>query len=955
MDRSGLNECFVAREGELSVLHGALRDARDGSPAIVAVEGEPGIGKTTLLRRFLAEVPDTEILWASGDETEVSLDHGVSSQLWDAMPSDLDVAGGPAFPGSASGSDGFAMGAALLASLGTLQERGVVVIVVDDLQWADLPSARALLFAVRRLRRDNVLVLLTSRPHSLARLGDSWLRLLSQQGQRLRLGGLSPTDLRPLASTLFGLELSPTVRDRLCEHTGGNPLYVRTLLEELPASALTDTRGPLPAPHSYAATVMTRIARMSDSAQHLLEAGSVAGRHFPLLVAAGAAGIDDVAAAFDEACAARLLTSVMRAGHEEATFTHPLVRAAIYNDLSTARRRHFHLAVARFVPRPASLGHRVAAAQGADDELGTELVAMAESDIAAGELPNAAQRLLAAGRLAAGRARREDCLLRAVELLLMSGAADAHDHLDAVWRCADGARKRFVLACLTAAAGQVGAASKQLESLLQDLRFPGDRAVLGPAAASLAMFCSMRGRTADAMRWAATALETAGDDPGVSMTARQVLASALAMAGRTPEALALLAWLSPAQVIPRPYEAELLATRGSLKASAGDFAGAVKDLTAVVRWSRAGATLRSLPDSYAALAQAEYGLGAWDDAANHAELAVSLAQDLGHFWFLAQAHKVAVDIYSSRGDWQFAREHVAGARRAAREMDVPGEVASASVAAATLAWAQGAWDAVLGALAPLHEGDLKVLTANFDPVSWRLREAEAFLATGQLAEAAGTLAGTETASAQPPAIALDIHRLRAQLALAQGRPKEARASFTAGLDVAAEAEHTLGHALLAIAYGRFLRTDGRRREAIQQLRTAHDVLSALGARPFLAACDAELSACGVHLSGPPAAENPHGLTAREQGVARLVAEGLSNREAAAELFLSAKAIEYHLANIFAKLGITSRRQLRTALMLPQSPAPSRHGALSPEADGGLPSAARGWPPVAKDTGTAEVR
>jgi DNA-binding CsgD family transcriptional regulator len=929
MTGSGLNECFVAREDELSALHGALREARDGRPVVVAIEGEPGIGKTTLLRRFLAGAPDTEILWASGDETEVSLDHGISSQLWAAMPPGVGAADGPAFSGSASGSDGFAQGAAFLAALGALQERGVVVIVVDDLQWADLPSARALLFAVRRLRRDSVLVLLTSRPHSLARLGDSWARLLSQQGQRLRLAGLAPADLRPLASTLCGLELSPAVRERLCEHTGGNPLYVRALLEELPASALADARTPLPAPHSYAATVITRVARLSDAAQNLLGAGSVIGRHFSLPVAAEVAGIDDAVAALDEACAARLLTSAMRAGEVEATFTHPLVRAAIHDDLSPARRRQFHLAVARVVPALVSLGHRVAAAQGADDELATELVATAESDIAAGELPDAAQHFLAAAKLAGGRARREDCLLRAVELLLMSGDADAHGYLDAVRECGDGPRKRFILSCLTAATGQVGDAHAQLESLVKGLRFPGDRAVLGPAASSLAMFCSMRGHTAEAMRWATTALESAGDDPMVDMTARQVLASTLAMAGRMTEALALLAWLSPAPMLPRPFEPELLATRGSLKASAGDFAGAVKDLAAVVRWSRSGTPLRSLPDAYAALAQAEYGLGAWDDAATHAELAVSLARDLGHFWFLAQAHKVAVDIYSVRGDWRFASEHVAGARQAAREMDVPGEVASACVAEATLAWARGAWDAVLSALAPLHKGDLKVLTANFDSVSWRLREAEALLATTRLAEAARTLDETEAAAAQRPAAALDIHRLRATLALARGRPREARASFATGLGVAAQARGTLGHALLAVAYGRFLRTGGNRREAIQWLRSAHDTLSGLGARPFLAACDAELSACGVRISGSPAAGNPHGLTAKEQAVTRLVTEGLSNREVAAELYLSSKAIEYHLSNIFAKVGVTSRRQLRAALPLPEPPEPGRSGAPSP--------------------------
>src|SRR5205814_10114772 len=115
---------------------------------------------------------------------------------------------------------------------------------------------------------------------------------------------------------------------------------------------------------------------------------------------------------------------------------------------------------------------------------------------------------------------------------------------------------------------------------------------------------------------------------------------------------------------PGPYEPERVTTRGGLKATIGDYAGASRDLEAVLRWARAGAPLRSLPDAYAALAQAEYGLGEWDNAATHAELAVSLARDLGHFWFLAQAHKVAVDIYATRGEWEFAAEHVAAARQA---------------------------------------------------------------------------------------------------------------------------------------------------------------------------------------------------------------------------------------------------------------------------------------------------
>jgi predicted ATPase len=243
---------FVGRGAELAMLHRALGEARAGRPTIVAVEGVPGIGKTRLLHRFAAEASDLELLLASGDEAEMSLDYGAAAQLWAAVPAGLGVDAPPLTTGAA-GANGFAVGAALLEVLGALQQRGTVAIVVDDLQWADLPSARALLFAVRRLRGDNILVLLASRTHSLGRLGDSWSRLLAERARRIRLHGLTPPDLQPLARALLGLDLAPAARQRLCEHTGGNPLYVRALLEELPASALMDQSGPLPAPHSYRA------------------------------------------------------------------------------------------------------------------------------------------------------------------------------------------------------------------------------------------------------------------------------------------------------------------------------------------------------------------------------------------------------------------------------------------------------------------------------------------------------------------------------------------------------------------------------------------------------------------------------------------------------------------------------------------------------------------------------
>jgi predicted ATPase len=299
MASRGTGDDFVGRRTELALLHGALREARAGRPAIVSVEGEPGIGKTRLLRRFVAEVPDVAVLWASGDEAEVPLDYGLAEQLWAGAPAGLGVDGPPQTAGAAA-AGGFAVGAALLDVLGTLQQHRTVAIVVDDLQWADLPSAQALMFALRRLRRDNVLVLLASRPHSLARLGDGWSRLLAERARRIRLPGLTSSDLQPLVQVLLGVNLALAARERLCEHTGGNPLYVRALLEELPAVTLADPSRALPAPHSYSAIVLTRVAQLSHSAQDLLAAASVVGVHSSLPVAAAAAGIADPVPAFDE-------------------------------------------------------------------------------------------------------------------------------------------------------------------------------------------------------------------------------------------------------------------------------------------------------------------------------------------------------------------------------------------------------------------------------------------------------------------------------------------------------------------------------------------------------------------------------------------------------------------------------------------------------------------------------
>ena len=193
---------FVGRAGELAALEAAAAAARCGEPRVVLVEGEGGAGKSTLLARFASGLPGATVVRASGDEAELLLPYGVVGQL---VASARGAGGSPPGLLAAELSDGVdpvGVGADLVVWLG--QFPGMVLALIDDLQWADGPSARALLFAVRRLQADRVLVVVSARPGELARLGEGWLRFFAgdHRAGRLRLAGLGPEDVVALSRAL---------------------------------------------------------------------------------------------------------------------------------------------------------------------------------------------------------------------------------------------------------------------------------------------------------------------------------------------------------------------------------------------------------------------------------------------------------------------------------------------------------------------------------------------------------------------------------------------------------------------------------------------------------------------------------------------------------------------------------------------------------------------------------
>jgi DNA-binding CsgD family transcriptional regulator len=248
---------------------------------------------------------------------------------------------------------------------------------------------------------------------------------------------------------------------------------------------------------------------------------------------------------------------------------------------------------------------------------------------------------------------------------------------------------------------------------------------------------------------------------------------------------------------------------------------------------------------------------------------------------------------------------VEAARAAARTATATGKTAAA-MAGAELAFARGDLDEVLACTAIARD----LAQVEFPGVAdWRALELDALIGLGRLDDAEAALAQLGAMPASGLASGRMVAaRLRGNLAVARDDPEDAEQSFTMAGQLARGLSLPLQTALLERDDGRRLRRAGDRQGAVSYLRKARGRLAALGARPYLAACERELEACGAEIQ-PGARPARWNLTPSEAAVARLVATGRSNREVAAELFVSVKAVEFHLGHVFDKVGIRSRRSL----------------------------------------------
>ena len=679
---------FVGRVSELAAIGACVDAVSGGAGRVVWVEGDPGSGKTALVSQVVAGLPAAfVVLRAAADESAADQPFAVLGQF-----------------GVEGGASPQAAGLDLVALLSEAGGGGPVAVVVEDLHWADRGSRQALLAVVRRAAEERVLLLVTSRPGAAP---DGWERLSLDPSGCLRvvLGALNRDEVGEMAR-VAGLALPARAVGRLYEHSGGLALYVRTLLAELSFSQLAAPGGVLPVPRSLASMILARLAELPPDARELAAALSVVGEAVPLPVAGRIARVGDPAEALEALLGTGFVTWWPGEASTPAGFAHPLYRAALYADLAPTRRRELHRAAAETLDAASALRHRVAAAEGIDDDLARDLDESAAGRASKGARSVAATYLLWASSLGSGPQLNERRVLRAARLLLEDGqTARAAELRGRVEGCGEGPLRSLVLGQLAWEEG----ASIPAESWLIEASKPAggpepDGEVAAAALGHLGALYHTQGRGTEAID-AATRLLALSNLPGelersgwialaAGTAADQGAAAALdRLASRLPQ---------PAESVPAA-DADLLIVRGALGFYAGRTTAAIADLRAAIRLARHGAAAAQLPRAHVQLSQLLLSSGEWDEALVHARAALSLVSAERRVWMDAQVHAALARLFGGRGEWQRAGEHLAAADAAAGEAGTIEAVVTTRVAQAAVARARNDPEQVVKILAPLVE------------------------------------------------------------------------------------------------------------------------------------------------------------------------------------------------------------------------------------------------------------
>ena len=900
---------FVGRAPELARVAEVIARVQAGQPWLVTIEGDPGVGKTALARRCLAEAEGTglRVLPARADQAEADLDFGLVDQL-------LRTAGRVSrlvVPAGGTGSDisSFAVGARLLEVVGEQAASRSVAIFIDDLQWADRKSVEALTFMLRRLSVDPVITVVTYRGPG-DRLDEAAQRMLSSVENQLHipLKGLSLDDVASLAAALGTESLEDEVVRRLYQDTGGHPLYLRTLLTE---GSGFDPRAPgrSALPRSLAAAVGDHLRGLPSQTRVILEMLAVLNLRVPLAQLGQAAQDGSSSTAIEPAVAAGLVSWWPEEPTCPVAFRHPLVRDAIYAGITMTRRRQLHARAALFVSEAAAWEHRVAALDQLDEDLAGQLEHLADEEAAGGRLAMAATHLQWASDISPALADRERRLLTAALHLMLAEESRGLALRQAVEASAPSALRSGVLGTMAYSSGQFGEAERQFSQALEQARDdPGSQPLAALIVNRLASTYTLLGDGEKVMALGRQALGTGTLDPAAASRTRTLVAIGAAQVSGPRAGLAELAYLEADPVRARAIDVDGLSYRGMLRLLAGDLGQAIGDLTASLGLARRGATLTLGLRVYFYLALAQYLDGAWDDVLLTAEQGLSAAAIHPRRFDLPLLHLAAVTVPAGRGAAEEAERHARLADEAAASVDYGRERVYAAVARALICQAAGDYLGMADALGPWQDDATLDGRSRVWAVLWRPLLVEGLAGSGQLEQAAAVLAQLRAGSGQVSYLAPALAWLDGWLAEQRGDPELALRLYQCGQD-SISIPSPVHHARLLLAHGRLLRRTGQRRLAIERLRQASEMYQALRAAPFIARSEEELAAC--QLPGSPVKKQyVPSLTSRETEVAHLIGKGLSNPEIAAELFISRKAVEYHLGNVYAKCGLRGRQQLR---------------------------------------------
>jgi DNA-binding NarL/FixJ family response regulator len=901
---------MIGRDDELGRLGDALERLPGGAGAVV-LEGEAGIGKTILWESALAdaEARGYRVLRTSGAQSEVQLLLGALGDLLQGLhevaleplpaPQRHALAVALLLEESTKPPDLRALAVAFLGVLRELAADGPVVVAVDDVQWLDPTTLGLLTFAARRLSSEPVLLLLARRvggEHSETELERA---IAADRLERIDVGPLTLGALGVLLRDRLGVGFPRPVLLRLHETSGGNPFFALELARALERRGYTGAPGhDVPVPLTLRALVRERLdALPPDVSDALLVVAAAAEPTLPLL---GGVDIEPAVAA-----------GVVEVDGERVRFTHPLLAATIVEDAPPARLREVHARLAELVTDPERRArHRAAAATGPDESVAAALEDATHAAFrrgapaAAGELLERALVLTdptddAARARRAGQAGRYYSVagdgVRGAELMRLGiELSVGHERAVAIWLLLDSTANTGDPVQLGAEAlahadddaelrARLHSALSEVHLVRGEVRVAYEHAraarelAAGGADELLRVFTL--GRAAN--------LETLLGEGDPDATLREALELEHALTHAHPSAVT-----SPRNHLGRRrfWQDDLDAARALFEALR---------LEAIASYAD-----DARPNVCLYLARIELRAGRFELARGYADEAFELAEHAGYTQVIGGSLSVRALVAAHLGDVDTARAQLAESAAVGASVDDRWHELHNRVTVGLLETSLGRHEEAVAAVGELGEELDRLGIAEPGIFPFELDAIEALVAVGRL-EDAGRAIGRQAMHARPRMQAVAAHG-RALVLAAHGDIDAALAAFDEALLLHDALGDPLLRARTLLALGAVLRRARRKREARDRLDEALAAFAELGATAFEARARDELE----RLSGR---RTEAGLTPTESRVAELVAQGLSNKQVAAELVVSVKAVEAHLTRIYAKLGVHSRAELARAL------------------------------------------